>query len=50
MPSLKSDHKKNKGVEHWIQLYLQAKASGDKRLMDLYAKIILKVGGKVSRF
>jgi hypothetical protein len=40
---------KPKGVEHWIQLYLQAKAEGDKKLADFYLKIMQKLNIKVPK-
>jgi len=40
---------KKKSVEHWIQLYLQAKAEGNKTQMKLYASIITKLGGTIPK-
>ena len=34
---------------HWIQLYIQAKLDGNKKLMDFYASLIVKTGGKVPK-
>jgi hypothetical protein len=36
-------------LEHWIQLYLQAKLDGKTTQMKMYADIIIKLGGKVPR-
>lgn len=36
-------------IEHWIQLYLQAKASGDHKMAKLYESIIIKLGGKIPK-
>jgi hypothetical protein len=36
-------------VDHWVQLYLQAKASGDSKMAKLYESIIIKLGGKVPK-
>lgn len=33
-------------INHWVQLYLQAKLDGNKKLMDMYASLIIKLGGK----
>lgn len=41
---------KEKGkLEHWIQLYLQAKLEGKTALLKMYADIIKKLGGKVPK-
>jgi hypothetical protein len=40
---------KAKQVEHWIEQYLQAKASGDKTRMKMFEALIVKLGGKVPR-
>jgi hypothetical protein len=35
---------KKEQSNHWLQLYLQAKTSGDKKKMKLYEAILLKIG------
>jgi hypothetical protein len=40
---------KQEQVNHWIQQYLQAKASGDKTKMKIYEALILKLGGKIPK-
>jgi hypothetical protein len=41
--------KEKNRLEHWIQLYLQAKLDGKSAHMKMYADIIKKLGGKVPR-
>jgi hypothetical protein len=53
MSSKKSDKKQDKKtdpkVAHWLQLYLQAKLDGDKKMMEYYQKIITKLGGVIPK-
>lgn len=41
--------KQDKKLDHWIQLYLQAKIEGNTKLMKIYSNIIIKLGGTVPR-
>jgi len=36
-------------IQHWTQEYLQAKASGNTKLMKIYEALILKLGGKLPK-
>lgn len=40
---------KKEQIEHWIQKYLEAKQSGDSKMMKIYESCILKLGGKIPR-
>jgi uncharacterized membrane protein YbaN (DUF454 family) len=40
---------KQEQINHWVQQYLQAKASGDKTKMKIYESVILKLGGKIPK-
>jgi hypothetical protein len=40
---------KKQQLEHWLQLYLQAKTSGDTKKMKLYEAIIIKLGGTIPK-
>lgn len=40
---------KKQQLEHWHQLYLQAKTNGDSKKMKLYEAIILKLGGSIPK-
>jgi hypothetical protein len=40
---------KQEQIDYWVQQYLQGKASGDKKMMDICKAIIEKLGGKVPR-
>jgi len=40
---------KQEQINHWVQQYLQAKASGDKAKTKMYEAIILKLGGKIPK-
>jgi hypothetical protein len=40
---------KKEQVNHWVEQFLQAKASGDKARMKMFEAIIIKLGGKVPR-
>jgi hypothetical protein len=40
---------KKQQLEHWNQLYLQAKTNGDSKKMKLYEAIILKLGGSIPK-
>jgi hypothetical protein len=40
---------KKQQLEHWHQLYLQAKTSGDKKKMKLYEAIIIKLGATIPK-
>jgi hypothetical protein len=36
-------------LEHWTQLYLQARTDGDKKQTKIYEALIIKLGGKVPK-
>lgn len=36
-------------IEHWSQLFLQAKTDGDSKKAKLYEALILKLKGKVPK-
>jgi hypothetical protein len=40
---------KEQQIEHWIQIYLQAKQSGNTRVMNICKDIIIKLGGKIPK-
>jgi hypothetical protein len=40
---------KKQQIEHWTQLYYQAKADGNTKLMKLYEALIVKLGGTISK-
>jgi hypothetical protein len=40
---------KEQQIEHWVQLYLQAKQSGDTRIMKICKDVIAKLGGKIPK-
>jgi hypothetical protein len=40
---------KNQQIEYWLQCYLQAKTSGDKKKMKMYEAVILKLGGTIPK-
>lgn len=40
---------KKEQLDFWVQQYLQAKASGDTKMMKVYEAVILKLGGKVPK-
>lgn len=40
---------KSEQINHWTQQYLQAKASGNTKMLKLYESIILKLGGKIPK-
>jgi hypothetical protein len=40
---------KEQQLEHWVQQYLQAKASGDTKLANICKDVILKLGGKIPK-
>jgi hypothetical protein len=39
----------DKGIHHWIELYLQAKINGDNAKMKMYGAILLKLGEKIPK-
>lgn len=39
----------DKKIEYWLQLYLQAKVSGNVDLMKKYGAILLKLGQKLPK-
>lgn len=41
--------KKEQQIDHWIQQYLQAKQSGNTKLMNICKDIIIKLGGKIPK-
>lgn len=41
--------KKEQQLEHWLQVYLQAKQSGNTRVMNICKDIIVKLGGKIPK-
>ena len=43
------DKKLQKNVEHWMQLYLQAKTIGDTTRMKMYGAIILRLGAALPK-
>lgn len=47
MKKKKSENEKK--IEHWIQKYLEAKQSGDTKLMKAYEAIIKKLGGNIPK-
>jgi hypothetical protein len=40
---------KEQQIEHWVQIYLQAKQSGDTRLMKICKDVIVKLGGSIPK-
>jgi hypothetical protein len=40
---------KSEQIQHWIQEYLQAKASGNTKLLKIYEALIIKLGGKIPK-
>jgi hypothetical protein len=40
---------KKQQLEYWLQLYLQAKTSGDTKKMKLYEAIIIKLDGTIPK-
>lgn len=40
---------KKEQLEHWLQLYLQAKTNGDTKKMKLYEAIIIKINGAIPK-
>lgn len=40
---------KKEQLDHWVQQYLQAKASGNTKLLKIYESLILKLGGKIPK-
>jgi len=40
---------KEQQLDHWIQQYLQAKASGNTKLANICKDIIVKLGGKIPK-
>lgn len=45
----KTGQTKEQQIEYWIQSYLQAKQSGNTKLMSIFKDIIEKLGGKVPK-
>jgi hypothetical protein len=44
-----TDKKSKDGLEKLLQLYLQAKISGNFKLVQFYGAMILKLGGKLPK-
>lgn len=40
---------KEQQIEHWTQQYLQAKAAGNIKLVNIFKSVILKLGGKIPK-
>ena len=40
---------KKEQIEHWVQMYLDAKSKGDSKTMKICESIINKLGGKIPR-
>lgn len=38
-----------KSIDHWIQLYIQAKTDGNTKLMKLYKDLVIKLGGTIPK-
>lgn len=47
MKNKKSENEKK--LEYWIQKYLEAKQSGDTKLIRAYEAIIKKLGGNIPK-
>jgi len=45
----KKEPEKDKKIEHWIQMYLQAKENGDTKLMKMYEAIIKRLNGQLPK-
>ena len=45
----KKENSDSKNIEHWMQLYLQAKTSGDANKIKMYGAIILRLGAQIPK-